>query len=125
MADLTPANPAPLADTVRDQDKIMLILAYFGIFALIPLLTVKDSAYVKWHAKQGIVLTGAVVAAEIAFTIVFGIIAAIIHPLAFLIGCFAPLISLGFMVVAIYCMVKAVGGERWRIPVVADLADKF
>lgn len=126
MADITPADPVPTAaDTVREQDKIMLILAYFGILSLIPLLTVKDSNYVKWHAKQGIVLTGAVVAVEIVFTIVFGIIAAIIHPLAFLIGCFAPLISLGFMGLAIFCMVKAIGGERWRIPVIADLADKF
>jgi uncharacterized membrane protein len=43
-------------NSVREQDKIMLVLAYLGILALIPFLTVKDSEYVKWHAKQGLVL---------------------------------------------------------------------
>ena len=43
-------------DTVREQDKVQLILAYLGILSLIPMLTVKDSEFVKWHAKQGLVL---------------------------------------------------------------------
>lgn len=43
-------------DTVREQDKIMLVLSYLGVLALIPLLTVKDSDFVKWHAKQGLIL---------------------------------------------------------------------
>ena len=45
-------------ETVRDQDKVMLILSYLGLLSLIPLLTVKDSDYVKFHAKQGLVLFG-------------------------------------------------------------------
>ena len=45
------------ADTVREQDKIMLVLAYLPcLLCLIPLLTVKDSPFVTWHAKQGLVL---------------------------------------------------------------------
>lgn len=41
------------ADVIREQDKIMLILAY--LFPIVPFLTVKDSEYVTWHARQGLV----------------------------------------------------------------------
>lgn len=91
---------------VRDQDKIMLVLAYFGIFSLIPLLTVKDSDYVKWHAKQGLVLFVAVV--------LLGLIP--------FLGCITSLAGIVIMIMAI---LKALKGERWRLPVIADLADKI
>ena len=100
-------------DTVRDQDKIMLVLAYLGILALIPMLTVKDSDYVKWHAKQGLVLG---LGGGIAITII-GMI-----PIVNLSVC---LLGPGLLVMCIMGIVKAMGGNRWRIPLVADLADKF
>ena len=46
-------NLAHGPDFVRDEDKIMLILAYF--FPFIPFFTVKDNEYVLWHARQGLV----------------------------------------------------------------------
>jgi fumarate reductase subunit D len=98
------------AETVREQDKIMLVLAYLGILALIPLLTVKDSEYVKWHAKQGTVLF----VAMFVLTLVFGIFPILECPLFVLWG-----------VLTIMGIVKAVGGVRWRMPVLADLSEKF
>jgi uncharacterized membrane protein len=109
----SPIQPVSGTDTVREQDKIMLILSYIGIFALIPLLTVKDSDYVKWHAKQGIVFG---VTAFVAMFVI-GII-----PFVNFLDC--PLI-IGFWAVNIIGMIKATKGERWPIPVIADLAAKF
>ena len=103
----------------------MLVLAYFGIFALIPFLTVKDSDYVKWHAKQGLTFAGTVIVAEIALGIVMTILTMVIHALGVLFSCMMPLVGLGILGTSIYCMVKAFAGERWRIPVVADLAEKW
>ncbi len=100
-------------DTVRDQDKIQLVLSYFGCLALIPFLTVKDSDFVKFHAKQGLVLN---IGGGILLTII-GMI-----PVVGLIGC---LLGPALLVVDILGIVKSLKGERWRIPVVADLADKF
>ncbi|MBS1152735.1 MAG: hypothetical protein H6Q89_4433 [Myxococcaceae bacterium] len=100
-------------DTVRDQDKIMLVLAYLGIFALIPLLTVKDSDFVKWHAKQGLVLG-----------LGGGIIATIIGMIPF-IGLVSCLLMPAILVLCVMGIIKAMGGQRWRIPLVADIADKF
>lgn len=94
------------AESVREQDKIQLVLAYLGIFGLIPLLTVKDSPFVQWHAKQGLVLAAAV----------------------FLLG-FVPIVQciavVGWLVVAVLAMSKALKGERWRLPLLADLVDKL
>lgn len=103
---------------VRDQDKIMLVLSYFGLLALIPLLTVKDSDYVKWHAKQGLVLMGAFIVLGIAAGVI-GMIPIIGWIIA---GCLYPIAALGVSIMAI---MKALKGERWRLPVVADLADKI
>ncbi len=100
-------------DTVRDQDKIMLVLAYLGILALIPMLTVKDSDFVKWHAKQGLVLG---VGGGIAVTII-GMI-----PIVGLISC---VLMPAILVLCVMGIIKAMGGQRWRIPVVADIADKL
>ena len=106
-------------DTIRENDKIMLVLAYLGIFALIPLLTVKDSDYVKWHAKQGLVFG---VGGGIALTIIATILG-FIPVLGWFASCFG---YLGFVGFNLYVMIaKALKGERYRIPLFADIADKL
>lgn len=100
------------AETVREQDKPHLVLAYIlGLF-LIPLLTVKDSPFVQWHAKQGMVLSLVGLASlVIAYVPVLGYVV-------------CPL-WVGMAVMAVMAIVKAFAGQRWRIPVIADLAEKF
>jgi uncharacterized membrane protein len=100
-------------DTVREQDKIQLVLAYLGCLSLIPFLTVKDSEFVKFHAKQGIV-----------FNIGFGIGLTILSMIPF-VNFATCLLGPAMIVVDIMAIMKALKGERWRLPVVADLADKF
>lgn len=105
-------------ETVREQDKFMLVLSYLGLFALIPLLTVKDSEFVRWHAKNGLVL-------GVGGGIALSIISVILGFIPVLGGLFACAAYVALLVVDIMAMVKSLRGERWRIPVVSDLADKF
>lgn len=104
---------SPVVETVREQDKIQLVLAYLGILALIPLLTVKDSDFVQWHAKNGLVLgVGGAIAISILGMIPFlGVVTCLLGP--------------ALLVVDIVAMMRALKGERWRIPVVSDLAEKI
>jgi uncharacterized membrane protein len=104
----------PPIDIVRDQDKIMLALAYLGLLALIPLLAVNDSEFVRWHAKNGLVLwlTSFVAVLLLQFIWLWG---------QFL-GCLG---MVGVVVVAVVAISKALKGERWRIPLISDLAEKF
>ena len=99
--------------TVREQDKVMLILSYLGILSLIPLLTVKDSDFVKYHAKQGLVL-------GIAFFVISLINA--IPLVGQIIWCVA---FVGYIVATVMGITKSLKGERWAIPVISDLAAKF
>jgi len=126
-APATPAAPAAGGDVVRDQDKIQLVLAYLGILSLIPLLTVKDSEYVKWHAKQGLALLIIEVVAMVGLGIVgtiLGIIlkSAIIGTLFSLCYC---VVCVGVLALMVMGIVKAFKPERWRMPVVSMLSDKF
>ena len=114
----SPIQPVASADTVREQDKIMLILSYLGIFSLIPLLTVKDSEYVKWHAKQGLVFG---VGGGIALAIVMALLG-VIPFVGWLLDC---VLWLGFLATNVMCMIKAVKGERWPIPLISDIAAKL
>src|SRR5262244_4631576 len=96
-------------DTVRDQDKIMLVLAYLGVLALIPLLTVKDSAFVRWHAKNGLTLDVVVVVAFIVLQF--------LPVIGWFLGCVG---FVGLIAVTVIAISKALRGERWRIPSISD-----
>ena len=48
-------NVTPDPNDVQ-SNKVMAILAYFGILFLIPLLAAKESAYARYHTNQGIIL---------------------------------------------------------------------
>ncbi|HEX7707375.1 MAG TPA: DUF4870 domain-containing protein [Thermoanaerobaculia bacterium] len=119
-----PPPPPPGTGGPASSDRtLMVVLSYLWILALIPLLTKKDDSEVQWHAKNGLVLMGA----EIIVWIAFWIIGYAMRN-SFL-GCGLATIQcvvwLGFLVVRILAIVKAVGGQRFRIPVVSDFAEKM
>ena len=102
-------------DAIREQDKIQLVLAYLGCLCLVPFLTVKDSPFVAWHAKQGLVLFGAEVAV--------GVLGMLLSSLGG--GCMAGIVNLALLVVSVLAIIRALKGERWRLPLLADLAEKL
>jgi uncharacterized membrane protein len=100
----------------------MLFLSYFGLFALIPLLTKKDDAEVQWHAKNGLALSIAWVVIAIGWNIIGVVLPWGIRAMWGMCGCF---IGVAFLVIDILAMVKAFGGQRMRIPVITDMAEKM
>ena len=96
---------------------LMIVLAYLGPFALIPFLMEKDDRDLQWHSKHGLVLFGA----DIVLSIVLSIIGSVTC-----VGCFIIVPAwIAVAVVHIMCMVKGINGERFLIPGLSDLADKF
>lgn len=92
----------------------MLVFSYMFLLSLVPLLTVNDSEFVRWHAKNGLILTGGGL-----------ILAGIVGNLPIIIGWLACPMVLVVMALAIVCVYRALQGVRVRIPIVSDLADKF
>lgn len=89
------------------DDRVMGALCYLGILVLIPLLTKKDSSFVQFHAKQGLVLFIAMV---ILWWIPF-------------VGWFflGPILS----IVALVGLIMAATGKEWKIPLVWNIAEKI
>ena len=118
-----PPPPAPPGGTAPSSDRtIMLVLSYVGILCLIPLLTKKDDPEVQWHAKNGTALFGA----EVVLFILRIMLIFIRIPF---LGCGVSVITcaiwLGFLAISIIAIMKAVKGERFRIPVLTDFAEKM
>jgi uncharacterized membrane protein len=113
-----PSYTPPPSGGASSNRTLMLVLAYLGPLALIPLLAEKNDPEVQWHAKHGLVLFGA----EIVVWIVVSVLSVFLHCL----GCFIHLgLWLAILILHIVCIVKAVNGQRFLIPGLSDFADKF
>jgi uncharacterized membrane protein len=89
------------------------------ITGLIFLLVEKDSAEVKFHAWQSILLNVAV----IAYFFVTAVISAIPF-LSALVVILNSLVSLGVFVLFIFLMIWAYQGKRLKLPIIGDIAEK-
>ena len=105
-------SPAPVAKSGGD-DNLMGAISYIGIIAVVMLLVKKDSEYVQFHAKQGTVL--------FIGEVILGLLGSFIWVLFFIWG----LVWLVFLLASIVGFIKALSGEKYKLPVVGDLADKI
>jgi uncharacterized membrane protein len=118
-----PPPPPPGGGTAPSSDRtIMLVLSYLGILCLIPLLVKKDDPEVQWHAKNGTALLGAEI---IVFIVRIMLIFIHIPFLTCGLAVVFCVIWLGFLALSIICIMKAVNGQRFRIPVLTDMAEKM
>lgn len=102
----------PLNDlTGLEKNRLIAALSYLGILVLIPLLFVgKDDPFVKFHARQGLVILLAYIITAIAVSWI-----PVLGNLVWLIIAIANIVAL----------VQALMGKWWKIPVIGDLAAKF
>ena len=106
----------------------MLILSYLGLLALIPLLVEKEDRNVQWHAKHGLVLFAAAFILSIVLWILTGVITMVPG-----LGCLVGLISffagmglwVGYLIVIVMGIMKALKGERFMVPGVSEYANRF
>lgn len=85
------------------QNKLMAVLAYFGILVLIPIFAAPNSRFARFHANQGLVLW------LVGF--VLNLIVTVIPPLAFL-----GFLGIVLLVFSIMGIVNAVKGEMKELP---------
>ncbi len=103
----------------------MIILAYLGILAIVPLIVEKQDAEVQWHAKHGLVLVAADVILLVAYNIVMGVLVSITAGFGCILWLFAPVITLTIVIVHIVAIVKGLQGQRLIIPGVSEYANRF
>ena len=112
-----------LSQEIGDQDRLLLVFAYLGPLALFSLLASRRE-FVKWHAKQGVLLSVSVAVIWIGARGVYLLIRPKLWALfGALFGAAASLTALGLLLLVFLCLVRALEGERFKIPLLGDLAD--
>jgi uncharacterized membrane protein len=105
---------------------IAAALSYlFGLISGIVFFVVEnDSRFVKFHALQSMMVSVAVMAVYIGYTIVFMILWRL-PIVGWMLGNLGfALLMLVFLALWIYCMVKAFNGERFKLPYLGELAEQ-
>jgi uncharacterized membrane protein len=99
----------------------MLVLSYLTFLGFIPLLAAKNNREVRWHAANGLLLFGAVVAIAVAATI----IGVLVPPLSCVYGIAMFIVAVVYTIIAVLAVVKALDGERLIVPWISRYADRF
>jgi|HubBroStandDraft_2_1064218.scaffolds.fasta_scaffold363173_2 uncharacterized membrane protein len=122
-----PAVPQATASTGGMADNVAGMLAYITIIPAIIFLVMEPynkSRFVRFHAWQNIFLHVAAIGIWIILmilTVAASIVPIIGHLIVMLLGF---VVWVGFVVVWIILLMKANGGQMWKLPVIGDLAEK-
>ena len=94
-------------------DNVYAILSYLWILCLIPILMKKEEDFVRFHARQGLMLF----IVEVAIGII-GIIP-LLGPVVSKVG----IVACGIL--SIVGIVQVLMGNKWKMPVIGDWAEKI
>ncbi len=95
----------PVTPNNNSDSNLMAALSYLWIISIVMLIVKKDDAYVLFHARQGLVLF---IASWLSWIPIIGWL-------------------LGIIVVlfVIWGFIKALSGEKYKLPIVGDIAEKI
>ena len=118
-------DPTPTPSTTQSglSENAAGGLAYITIIPAIVFLVAEPynrSSYIRFHAWQCIFMAVAWIVIDIAIMIL-GHLMSFLGLLAF--GLY-PLVALAMLILWIMVLIKAFNGERFKLPIVGDLAEK-
>jgi uncharacterized membrane protein len=110
------------------SDNVAGLLCYIpGLIAPIVFLVIepyKRNRFVRFHAFQSIFLSLAWFAVSFAYNFISEVAGSISWRLFSVLDHIFPIVGLGFGVVVVVAMVKTYQGERWKLPVIGEYAEK-
>jgi uncharacterized membrane protein len=119
-------SPAQAASTTGLAPNIASALAYVGgpFSGLIVLLAEQSNPTVRFHAWQSIIGLGGLWALGVAIYVLA--FASIMFSAAAFIALLwiSALVWIGSIAVCVWCLLKAYKGERWKLPLVGDYAER-
>ena len=126
---MTYSTPPPAPQQTSGMDpKIAGLLAYIvpPITGIVFLLIEKANPVVRWHAAQSTVFGVAWIALWVIFTVLSMILSMVLPILGSIISLLIWLvIFIGGFVLWVICLIKGYSGTIWRMPFVAQFADKI
>ena len=114
-----------LSAELNDQDRILLVFCYLGPLAIFAYIATRRE-FVKWHARQGLMLFAVMAAFYLIFKTIHRILDRYVWWLVgeVVMACIW-LIALGILLTMLLCIVRALEGERFKIPILGDWADRI
>lgn len=94
-------------------ENVYAILSYLWILCLVPILMKKEEDFVKFHARQGLMLFIIEVAVGIIGIIPF------VGPIIYVLG------MLACGVLSIIGIVQVLKGNKWKMPLISDWAEQI
>ena len=112
-----PGNPL----TEEQTKKGLAILAYFGIFFLIPLFAAKKGSFARYHANQSLVLFIFMVVFNVLSTVLGNILVNISPLLTLVVTGVFSLLVLVLCVFALIGIIHAAKGQRKPVPIIGGI----
>ena len=91
---------------LSNDSKLFAALSYLWLLSVVMLVLKKDDEFVRFHAKQG--------------TVIFAV-----SIILWFIPIIGWLLQIAVLIAVVIGFLKAYSGERFKMPVVGDLADKI
>lgn len=121
MSDETSSQPSTGGSTGTTglDPKLSSMLAYLlGIVGGIVFYAISKDGYVRFHSMQSILLWVAMIVIYFGFMIL-GFV------MPFIMVYFGWIVWLGFFVLWILLMIKSYQGEKFKLPLIGDMAEKY
>ena len=114
-----PPPPTGAPPPASSERQMMLIFSYVLFLGLVPLIAKPDNREFRWHAKNGLGLfvvyfVASLLLAFIDYYVGIPCVGTLVHCALFI----------GYAVLVAFGIMKALRGERLRLPVISDIADK-
>ncbi len=120
--------PSPAAQSSGMDPKLAGLLAYVipPLTGIVFILIEKTNQVVRWHAAQSIVFGIAWIVLWVVFSVLSMVVSAVIPLVGMIISLIIWLvIFVGGFVLWVICLIKGYSGKMWRMPLLAQFADKI
>ncbi len=96
------------------------------IYSIIVIVTEKENKFMRFHAFQSLLLTVLYIVLMVGISIVGGIIvAAVSETLGALVSLLSFVVVIAFLAAMIYGCIKGYQGQKFKFPIVGDMAEKW
>ena len=114
-----------LDQELTDQDRLLLVFGYLGPLALVALVASRRE-FVKWHAKQGLLVASVLVVVYLVLRFVQWFLDRNVWAVfGELFRLALGMTVLGIVVALLVCIIRALDGERFKLPLIGELAGRL
>jgi uncharacterized membrane protein len=117
-----PPASAGMADNVASL--VCYLCGFITGIIFLALAPYNQNKVIRFHAFQSIFLSIAWFAVFVVERIIDAALLSISFSLVAIVGLISMVVGLGFLTLWVILMVKAYQGQRWKLPLIGDLAEK-